>query len=749
MFEFLFKYPAAVFSKGEFVLMGGWPVWVLALLIVLAGGLLAWQVRRDSGRLAGLRPAAIWGLQTVMAALILFLLWHPAISVATLRAQQNVVAVLVDDSGSMSTKEAQTTRLKQALDGLSGGVLDALKKRFQVRLYRFGGSAERLDSLERVAGTQPATRIGDALVGVLADTATLPLGAIVVLTDGADNSGGIDRETITQIRQRRIPVHAVGVGRVVISPDVELMDAIVPHRTLADSRATAQVTYRQNGYAGGRANIVVKDGARVLASQPIVFRQEGTPVTQPVSFQVGLAGAKTFQFSIEAQKNEENPKNNAQARLVNVEASKPRILYMEGEPRWEFKFIRRAADEDRNLHLVSIMRTTQNKFYRQGIGTPKELEEGFPVKADALFEYAGLIIGNNEANYFTRAQRDLIREFANRRGGGVLFLGGRATFSDGGYQGSELAEMLPVRLPERRNTFHREQAAFELTPAGMDNLICRLVDDPARNVERWRKMPLLADYQEVGDPKPGAVSLLDLTVAGRRKSPLLVVESYGRGRTAVFATSGSWRWQMAQPLNDLTHETFWQQMMRWLVEETPGRVVSSTPKPVLSDDPKVRLRTEVRDKEYQPVSDARVEASVLGPSGVSQVIELAPQPHEEGVYTVEFTAEKPGAYVAEIVARRNEEELGRDVVQIRREDGVAENFRLAQNRELLEKLAEQTGGAYYRVEDLKRLPEEIAFSEAGITSRETRDLWDMPAVFLAAFALRAVEWILRRKWGVV
>jgi hypothetical protein len=136
-------------------------------------------------------------------------------------------------------------------------------------------------------------------------------------------------------------------------------------------------------------------------------------------------------------------------------------------------------------------------------------------------------------------------------------------------------------------------------------------------------------------------------------------------------------------------------------------------------------------------------------------VELNPAPLEEGIYTAEYTAEKPGSYVAEVVVQQPEgakpepDDLGRDVLTFRREDGVAENFRVAQNRELLEKLAEQTGGRYYKAADMSKLPEQISFSEAGITIRETKDIWDMPIVFLLALSLRSMEWLLRRKWGVV
>jgi hypothetical protein len=170
---------------------------------------------------------------------------------------------------------------------------------------------------------------------------------------------------------------------------------------------------------------------------------------------------------------------------------------------------------------------------------------------------------------------------------------------------------------------------------------------------------------------------------------------------------------------------------------------------VLSDETKATLRAEVRDKAFRPVPNAVVEARIVSPDGSSTSVEMTPQALEEGVYTTEWNAEKPGSYVAEIIAGRDKEELGRDVVVFRREDGVAENFHTAQNRELLEKLADQTGGRYYRASDAGRLPDEISYSEAGITTRETKDLWDMPVVFLLALLLRGSEWLLRRRWGVV
>jgi uncharacterized membrane protein len=752
MFEFLFKYPSSLFSKGNFVLLGTWPVWVMIAAMIVVAAALAWSIWNRRATMAnsmrGSKPVAVWLLQSSLVALILLLLWQPALSVATLKPQQNIVAVVVDDSHSMATKDDGVSRRDHVVRVLNGGLLKTLKEKFQVRLYRLGDHLNRFDNPEQLDASEPATHIASNLKEVVAESATLPIGAVVLLSDGADNSGGIDLDTISEIRRQRIPIHTVGFGREQFAKDVELEEVQMPAKALPSSRLEAQVSFKQHGYSGRKLRVDIKEGGKILGSGEITAKADGIQQTEAILFNAGAAGVKNLDVAIQPFADEENQNNNRVTRVIAVSNVKPRILYMEGEPRWDYKFLRRAVEDDKNIEVVSILRTTQNKIYRQGIANEDELKDGFPTKVEDLFGFQGIILGSVEAGYFTPAQQDLIQQFVDRRGGGLLFLGGRASLADGGYTKAPFTDLLPVNLPDRKNTFHRDPAYVELTGAGRDSLITRLEENPDRNVERWKKLPYLMNFQEVGTPKPGAVVLADMTASGH-KMPLLITQTYGRGRTAVFATGGDWRWQMLQPLEDMTHEMFWRQLLRWMVSDTPTRVVASTPKQVLTDEGDAHLRAEVRDTTYLPTSDAQVEAHIVGPDGTSQTVEMHPDPLEQGVYTADWSADKAGSYITEVVAKRGQEELGRDAIAMRRENGVAENFHLEQNRDLLEKLSSQTGGRYYRSTETKQLGQDISYSEAGITVRETKDLWDMPIVFFVALLLPLTEWLLRRKWGVV
>ncbi len=752
MFEFLFKYPLAAFEQGHLVLLGAWPGWALLLAIVLAAaGLALLDARRLRGRPASWRSwrlGVLWLLQSALAAFVLLLLWQPAIAVSELRPRQNIVAILVDDSRSMSLEESGARREDRAIEALRSQLLPALGDRFETRLYRFDTGIARVGLAQLGPAAAPATHIGDSLMQLAVETSDLPLGAVVLLSDGGDSSGGVGRDAIEALRRRHIPVDTVGFGALEGAPDVEIEDVTLATRALAQSRVSAVVKVREHGFDGRKTRLVVRDGAKVLAAEDITLRSGGAIQAEPIVFDVGGAGAKPLEFSVEPLATETNRANNTLTRLIDVESQPRRILYFEGEPRWEYKFIRRAADDDPMVHVASILRTTENKIYRQGIDSPNELADGFPTRAEDLFAFQGLIIGSVDAGYFTPAQQELIREFAGRRGGGVLFLGGSGSLADGVWGGSLAADALPVVLPDSRDTFHRDPATVSLTPAGAQSVICRLVDDPAANAARWEKLPYLMDYQDPGRPKPGAVVLADMHYGGRTM-PLLITESYGRGRTAVLATGGTWRWQMSLPLGDPTHHVFWQQLLRWLVTDTPGRVVARVPSPMLLDQSHVRISAEVRDERFATAADASVSARMIGPAGTPQEIELAPVPNSPGEFQADWTAPAPGLYVAEVTARRGSEEIGRDVVPFERLDGVAENFHTEQNRELLEQLAASTGGRYWQPGELGALARSLPYSQGGIGSRELEELWNAPAGFLLILALRCGEWLLRRMWGIV
>ena len=151
--------------------------------------------------------------------------------------------------------------------------------------------------------------------------------------------------------------------------------------------------------------------------------------------------------------------------------------------------MRRAVQQDASVQLVTILRTSTNKFYRQGVDTPDELEEGFPSDPEDLFAYEALILGSFEVAFFTPKQQVAIRDFVSRRGGTLMMLAGPSGLGAGGWQHSELVDALPAALDSSEDSFVREKVSVGLSTQGIDSLICRLDPDPVRNAELWREMP--------------------------------------------------------------------------------------------------------------------------------------------------------------------------------------------------------------------------------------------------------------------
>ena len=262
--------------------------------------------------------------------------------------------------------------------------------------------------------------------------------------------------------------------------------------------------------------------------------------------------------------------------------------------------------------------------------------------------------------------------------------------------------------------------------------ITRLLDDPEKNVERWKKLTYLIDYQDAGTPKPGATVLADLNV-GRRTLPLLVTQSYGHGRTAILATGGTWRWQMSEALGDPSHDLFWQQLLRWLVAESPGQVGASIPSRVLMDEGHVQLTAQVRDRQFQ----AGGRRACDGTHRWARGRECHGGHDAIAGHTGSISSRMDRGETGPLPRRgdggaggQSGQKLGSDALTFQREDGVAENFHTEQNRRLLEQLASATGGRYWKLSELKDLPRDISYSEAGISVRSTKELWNMPIVFL-------------------
>lgn len=744
VFELLFTHPLWAYRTGTFAFASTWPPWLLVTAIVAASGLIAsslWFRRRLGGRL--LVPVGL--LQAALAVLVLCLLWRPVLNVERVRDRENVLAIAIDASASMAYGDGRQSRLQEVVAALQKGPLAQLEKTFDVRLFSFAQTTTAMERLDAMPAPGAQTRLGDAVVQVLQSAGSVPLAGVIVLSDGAENGGTFSEARLSEIASYGVPVHTVGVGEERTQNDLELERLDVASVAPLGATTSADIGIRHHGGTATRLRVYDRD--TLIAARDIALSPDTSITNLTVDLPAGEAGTHELRFALDPLEGERNTLNNSRTRVVNVPASRRNILYVEGEPRWEYKFLRRAIDRDRALRLASVVRTTANKYYRQGMDSPGELAEGFPADEAGLFAYDAIMIGSYEAASLRPGQHRLLREFVDRRGGSVLMLAGRHGLAGGGWQNAALAQTLPVQFTDRRGTgFVRRQVRAQPTLYGLQSAILRFDQDPRRNAERWKNLPALADYQALGRLKPGAIVLLEAT-ADRFRSPLLVWQHYGRGATFVLGTASTLRWQMHLPPEDDSHEIFWRQLLHAVAATAPPRASIVAERAAYDDEHEVRLEAELRDERFEPINDASVELQVAPERGMAYSVAMQPSGQGDGRYVASIDAAATGLYRVEMSARAGDREVGNALTHVLRNDGVAEHFATHQHRAVLERLAAMTTGRYWPLQDLEGLVAAIPYSKAGVVERRTLDLWNLPIVFLALLLLKVGEWLLRLRWG--
>jgi uncharacterized membrane protein len=468
--------------------------------------------------------------------------------------------------------------------------------------------------------------------------------------------------------------------------------------------------------------------------------------TAPLSLDLRDPGYHRLQFSVEGPGEEPELRNNEHSALVKVEEQQFRVLYFEGEPRWEYKFLRRALDPEGDIRLATLLRVSPNKFYRQGLDSAEQLESGFPNTRDELFAYDALIIGSVEAASLSAVQQQLIADFVSERGGSLLMLAGPNGLGNGGWGQSGIADLLPTRLPPSTvDSFQRIKAPVALTPQGANAAMLQLTAGD-ENGDAWARLPDVANYQATGNLKPAARSLLSIKTS-TGSQPLLVTQPFGRGHVYVLATGGTWRWQMSMPLEDLSHETFWRQLLRALVGTAPPGISLS----IDADhgDSAVALRAEFRDDSVLPLANIGVSAVISHEDGSHYTVDMLPDPGDAGVFTAEAALDKSGSWFFEAIAERDGEALHVARASVYSESEQAEYFNLRRDAALLQRIAEATGGSFFDAGNLDGIADLLRYSSAGISEQILRPVWSAPAVFLALLMLKLGEWFLRRRWRTI
>ncbi|MGQ0702671.1 MAG: hypothetical protein ACT4PM_06010 [Gemmatimonadales bacterium] len=756
LLTFLFKYPPHLFQRGELALAPALPPSVLipyALAAALVLGAAVRGIRTSSPR----RDRLILGaLRMTALAILIACLLRPVLVLSSAVPQRNVLGILLDDSRSMQLADVPgSTRLAamRSAFGDSARLTRELGDRFVLRYFRFGADAGPVGTPAALRGTAARTDLAAALDAAREELAGVPVAGVILITDGADNAGSDLTAPLLALKARRIPVYPVGVGQERFARDAGIERVTVPSSALGGAGVVSEVAIRVRGLAGQELALSVEDEGRMIAQRTVKISGREDVARAQLRLPPLAAGWHRLAFKIRPVAGEVVTENNEYRTVVGIRAGPEKVLYVEGEPRPELAFLRRALAGDSVVQLVSLLRSAKGKFLRLGVDDSLELVEGFPTRREDLFRYRALILGSIEASFFTGDQLRMLADFVGRRGGGLIALGGRGALAEGGYTGTPLAEVLPVTLGRSSVTEEMEppvaELAVRLTQAGRMHAALQLgaTEDASG---KWDSLPPLTSVNLLGSLKPGATTLLTGRPTQGASQPVLAIHRYGRGSAALVGVQDTWLWRMhaSMPVDDRTHETFWRQLVRWALDGVPERLeITASPARIGPGEP-VTLQARLADEAYLDANDGAVVARVSTPTGRSVEVPLAWTMRGDGAYEGRFVAEEQGVYRIEAEARRGTTLTRAPGAALLVDEYGADVERPELRTPLLRRIAEETGGRYYPLAEADGLAQDVGFTESGVTVKESRDLWDMPIVFLALVALLGTEWVYRRRRGL-
>ena len=754
LFEFLFKYRPLIFEQGELAFRASW-VGFLALGAAAGAGYLTLRTYLAvRGNSQPLDRAVLTAIRIAALAVLAFCLLRPVLVLSSVVPQENFLGVLVDDSRSMQIADRDETPryefVRQQLGAPDSELRAALADRFALRFFRFAGETDRMTAPDELTFRGTRTHLGRALERAHDELSGVPLSGLVVVSDGADNLEGGLGETLLPLQAAGVPVFTVGLGREEFERDIQLSRVATPRRVLRGAALAVELVVTHRGYRGETVAVQIEDEGRIVATEDVELPADGEPQTVRMRFTAAEAGPRLFSFRVAPQPGEMVTQNNLRQALIVVEDRSKRILYFEGEPRWEVKFLLRGVADDENLHVTLLQRTAENKFFRLGVEGPDELPGGFPTTRADLFKYSGLILGSIEANYFTPDQLRMIADFVNRRGGGLLMLGSHRSFSQGGYAGTPVADVLPVVLdplaPDAEESFFSE-VRVATTRAGASHAATQIAETEEASVERWDTLPPVTVVNPITEPKPGATVLL---TAQPDDLVVLAFQRYGAGKALALPIQDSWMWQMHAdiPVEDMTHETFWRRLLRWVVDGVPDQVVARVPQDRVEPDETVTVLADVVDPGFEELNNSTVLAIVTDPAGNITERRMEWTAEQDGEYRTTFAAADEGFYEVRVEASTDGELLGEDAAYVQVAPSDSEFYDSTMRAPLLQRVAEETGGRFYTADTAAALADDIQYAGSGVTVVEERDLWDMPALLLLLVTLVLGEWGYRRFRGL-
>jgi hypothetical protein len=708
-----------------------WPWWLVVLLLAGGAALLAWLYRRERKLVSPPVGLFLTAFRIALVIMLFFTLLAPVISTQTTRTTKDSLLLLVDQSRSMAIRDDPRgpTRAEQVRKVFDAVLLNKLQSTSQLRAYRFGASATTFDTREPWAGPEDvATDLGRPTATALSDLAAERVGAVVMVSDGGHNRGSNPMEVAGKLAERQVKLFTIGVGPATPPKDIAVTEVASSGLVFAGDEALATVAVTSSGFRGQRVPVRVLQDGKPIGESVLTPGADPSRDTAVVSFRPKGDGSQLLCIEIPPQLGEANVENNTRPFRVQVLKDKLRILLIESQPRWEFRYLKNDLLRDKPVELTTIL-----------LAEPDH--PPVPTSRQDWFKYAVIILGDITPGQLPPAAEQQLESFIADNGGTLIVIAGRRGMP-AAWRNQRLADLLPV-VPTAEPSEGKE-LHLQLSAAGREHPITHLVPDPAANERLWSELPPFHWQWPVASTKPAATTLL--TTAA---SPLLVSQYYGIGKVLFLGSDNTWRWRFK--VADENFHRFWGQIIRWAARSPfsarDAHVMIGTSRDEFGEGDPVNIEARVLALDYTPLNDSEVTAVVFQDEQSLRRVRMEHVAGSGGLYRCAIHDLPRGEYALRMEVPLLPEKLSQATAHFGVRDlPTQETQTVAMNEPLLREMAALTGGKFLRLNEAARLPDELKFLERREKVSLELELWDTPWWFAVFCLLIITEWSLR-KWN--
>jgi uncharacterized membrane protein len=714
------------------------------------------------------KALGLWVSRSLAACFMLALIYQPALERRLVRRGRGRVAVVVDRSASMGLPlgpgqsrygavqdflQASQAALRNLSSTYDVEFADLEAPRTLAELLDGGGAQGRdsdlLGALERAAAGQAATN-------------NLPLSGLVLISDGADQHQ-LTADTLSDTARARlahlgVPVNTLDATATGTYRDVAIAAVHNDAFAFVHNTQVLEVALTAQGYQDLRLPVTLQIDGKTVSTE-VVSVSEKHPGVARFTVKPERVGDFVYRVSVPVQPDESVPFNNVQTTVVKVVRDKIRVLQVAGRPSWDERFLRQHLKENPNTDLVSffILRTPTDD-----LSVPQSELSLIPFPVNKLFttelqSFDVVIFQNFDYRAYHMGVYLPNIAAAVRKGLGFMMVGGPQSFGTGGYQGTALEEILPVRLAAPNEVEPMLTAAAAppmLTEVGRSHPITDLLHGTGNNARAWEALPAWRRTNPVAGLAPNATALLNQSRAPTgTPAPLLAALDVEMGRTLALCTDATWRWRFHSDrdggLAERAYARLWSNMLRWLVQDPADarvKVVPRAPQVELGDTTEVDLTA--LQANYQPAAGAHVRLQLCRdaalPCEVRQVVT-----GDSGSVTSRYGALAEGTYRLTATATLGLQPLGvgSGVFAVQRRSAELTNS--PPRPALLAAIARSTGGAALPLQPRAWEALHLASLEAVTLDEKIRyPLWDNAWALGLGVALLAGDWLLRRRRGL-